>query len=298
MSEGNRLGRVAIVGAGQVGTMLGLALRSPAPGDDRPEGVGGVDEVVLADLSPGALEASMARGAGDRALPARELSGLLPRLDTVVLALPVPAIQAWLAELGPRLSPGTFVLDTGSAKAAVVATMRGRLPEGVHALGGHPMAGTERPGPEGADPARLWGATFALVPVRDDHTAMARGRLLATAVGARPVEMDAATHDRLVATASHLPHAMAFALALVAAETNRDGELGLVAGTGFAGAVRLARSDPAMVAGFLAANAAEVQAAVSELRAALARVSRAIGGGPAELAALLAGARAGLEELA
>lgn len=296
MSGGNRLGRVAIVGAGQVGTMLGLALRSRAS-DARPDAVREVDRVVLADSSAEALEASLARGAGDVALPAEELPGLLPELDTVVLALPVPAIQAWLSELGPRLSPGTFVLDTGSAKAAVVATMRERLPERVHALGGHPMAGSERPGPGGADPARLRDAPFVLVPVRNDPTALARGRLLATAVDARPVEMDAATHDRLVATASHLPHVMAFALAMVAAGTNGDGELHRVAGTGFAGAVRLARSDPAMVAGFMAANATEVQAAVSELCTALARVSAAIRGGPAELTALLAGARADLEGL-
>jgi prephenate dehydrogenase len=245
-----RSGTIAIVGAGQVGTMLGIALRA----------AGVAREITIMDRDPAIAARSVARGAGHRTAERLE-----PAADTVILALPVSAIVDVLARHGTELRPRTLVIDTGSAKARVVEAMRA-LPTGVHAIGGHPLAGTERAGPDGADPGALRGAAFALCPVRDDPEALRLAQQLVAAVGARPVVMTAEDHDRLVARTSALPHLLAFALAR---SVRRAGDVSSVAASGFAGATRLARSDPRMVAAFLAANADETRHAVTDLRSSL-----------------------------
>jgi prephenate dehydrogenase len=273
-------GRVSIVGAGQVGTMLGMALMAAEPG-------AGVTEVTLFDREPAVAKASLQRGSAYRAL-GRVDEAL--EADAVVLALPVPAILSFLEELGDRLQPGSFLIDTGSAKVAVAAAMRRTVPSTVHAIGGHPMAGTEVPGPGGATPELCRGAPFALVPVREDPVALARGHDLVGAVGAIPVEVDEETHDRTVARTSHLPHLLAFAVALVVRDAVISGPaVPALASTGLSGATRLAGSDPQMVAGFLWANAPHVRQSVAELTGALSELTAAIDDGPERLAEVLAG---------
>jgi prephenate dehydrogenase len=264
----SRPGRVAIVGAGQVGTMLGMALKWAGARF-------GVDEILLLDPDPVALAASLERGAGQRA--ATDMADVLSA-DTIVLAIPVGEIVRWLDEFGARVRPETLVLDTGSSKRNVVEAMRRTVPPHAHAVGGHPVAGTERPGPVGADPSRLRGATFVLCPVRDDDAALARGRAVAEAVGAIAAEMDADAHDRVIARTSHLPHLAACALAIVTGDRVPDeGQtIRLLASTGFAGATRLVAGDPAMIAAFLHANREEVGRALSDLVEELGRLGRAI----------------------
>lgn len=251
MTGASSLGTVAIVGAGQVGTMLGLALRAS----------GAAREVTVFDRDPEVASRSVARGAAHRASEHLDLDA-----EVVILALPVSAIVEIIVRDGPGLRPGTLVIDTGSAKRAVVAAM-GRLDPGVHAIGGHPLAGTERRGPEGADPGALRGATFALCPVRDDPEALRLARALVAAMGARALVLDAATHDRAVARTSALPHLLAFALARATAPLGADVQA--LAASGYRGATRLAQSDPRMVAAFLVANSVETRAAVAELRRSL-----------------------------
>ncbi|MGH2710703.1 MAG: prephenate dehydrogenase [Actinomycetota bacterium] len=255
----DRLGRVAIVGAGQVGTMLGVALRAAGT------------EVVLSDRRPGAVRESIARGGGDGEVSLDEACNA----DSIVLAVPVPEIVRLIPEIGPKLSPGSFVVDTGSAKRVVVDAMRENFSTEVHAIGGHPLAGSERRGAEGASPDILEGAVFALAPVRDDPEAESRGRALAEAVGSRPVVIDAELHDRVVATTSHAPHLLAAAVALASRELPND-SVRYLAASGFAGATRLAASDAGMVSGFLAANADAVRDALKAVRAALDRAEASL----------------------
>jgi prephenate dehydrogenase len=230
-------------------------------------------EVVVADPDPEALAASSARGL----IP----DGVLdPSTDTcdadvIVLAAPVPRIVELVRQIGPGLGSGQLLIDTGGAKLVVVAAMRA-LPDHVHAIGGHPMAGTEIPGPAGARPEALVDAPFILTPVRDDPEALAGARAFAEAVGARPVIVSAEEHDRVVARTSHLPHVLAFALAEVAAGAGEAETVANLSGTGFLGATRLAASDPSMVAAFLQANRAEVRTAMAELQAALGRLTEAL----------------------
>jgi prephenate dehydrogenase len=275
-------GRVAIVGAGQVGTMLGLALRAAGT-------AAGVHEVALFDVDASVAGRSLARGAADRTLAATEEA---LHAETLVLAMPVPAIVEFVEKFGPAVRPGSLLIDTGSAKLAVVEAMRRAVPEGVHAVGGHPLAGTEIPGPKGADPERLRDALFLLTPVRADAEAMARARGLVAATGARAVEIDAEDHDRAVALTSHLPHLLSFALSLVTTRTaGQPGFATGLASTGFAGATRLSASDPRMVAGFLRANADHVHGALKDFEATLAELGAAMDGDEDDLARLLAEAQ-------
>lgn len=253
------LGRVAIVGAGQVGTMLGLALRAAA------------DEVVLSDRRAGAVRQSLARGAGEREVSVEETADA----DAVLLAVPVPEIVRVVEELGPKVKAGALILDTGSAKRAVVEAMRAHVPVEVHAVGGHPLAGSERSGPGGALPELLQGAAFALTPVRDDRDGLSRARALVEAAGSRPVVMDAELHDRVIAATSHAPHLVAAAVALASRDLPREAVRDLAA-SGFSGATRLAASDPGMVSGFLHANAEAIGDAMKVLRAALDRAEASL----------------------
>jgi prephenate dehydrogenase len=277
------LGQVAIVGAGQVGTMLGMALSGPAP----------VTEVGLADRDPSRLRESMARGAGQRALGSvEEVLGS----DVIILAMPIREIVGWIEAHGADLRPGSFVIDTGSAKRRVVEAMADHVATGAGAMGGHPMTGTEIPGPAGARPELLKGAPFVLSPVRDDRAALDTALRLVEALGSEPVEMDAEAHDRVVARTSHVPHLVAAALALVAREAGSE-RASAVTGPGLAGATRLAASDPEVTASFLAANADEVHLATGELIDMLRRLSAAAAGGPRAVADLLAVARTARQDL-
>jgi cyclohexadieny/prephenate dehydrogenase len=286
---GSRPGRVAIVGAGQVGTMLGMALTGAGPR-------AGVDEVLLHDADPAVAERSLERGSGHRMTASMDdvLSA-----DTIVLALPVGEIVRWLETFASSLGTGSLVLDTGSAKGGVVDVMRRTVPVRAHAVGGHPVAGTERPGPGGADPTRLHGATFVLCPVGDDPSAMARATAVAAAAGTTPVTMDAAEHDRVIARTSHLPHLTACAVATVAAGTGSENAVRLLASTGFAGATRLVAGDPGMIAAFLHANRDEVREALGALIQELGALGTALDDDdPAALRTAFAAGRAAREAVA
>ncbi|MHB1500335.1 MAG: prephenate dehydrogenase [Candidatus Dormibacteria bacterium] len=260
------LGSVGVVGAGQIGTSLGMALKRSAPP--------GLGEVLAFDI---ALERSVRAtqmGGADRALGAPEQ---ILGVDTILLAIPVSAIVGWLRTWGGKVRPGSFVLDTGSAKLVVVEAMRAHLDRRVRAVGGHPLCGTERNGPEAAAPEMLVGAPFALTPVRDDPTALELGLALVRAVGSVPVVVAAEQHDEILAATSHLPHLVATALLDLIPESQAERELWrMLIGPGFRGATRLASSDPEMVAGFLTANAGPTKSALERLRAGLEDLGSAL----------------------
>lgn len=279
-----RLGSVVIVGAGQVGTMVGIALMEADP-------AAGVSSVGLYDSDPGIARAAVARGGGDTALVDPEL---VLAAQLVVLAIPVDQIVRWLEDYGPRLQPGAVVIDTGSAKALVVQAMAQFIPSGVHAIGGHPMAGNEDSGPGAAEPGALRDALFVFTPFRPDPRALEVATALAIGCGSRPLVVEADTHDRVVARTSHLPHLLASALAAAAAAAGDDLPLArALAGTGYQSTCRLATSDSRMVAAFVAANRREVLAALGEFRSELARLESALAMGPAALEAVLQSGRAG-----
>ena len=175
--------------------------------------------------------------------------------DIVVLATPVRTIVSLLREIGPLLWPGTLVLDLGSTKVDICRAMV-ELPRGVQPVGAHPMTGKESSGFTAAEPGLYRDAPWVLSPLdRTSDESLALATELAKAVGARPLVLDAARHDRLVASISHLPFLAASALVHAVAEVGAEDELvwSLAAG-GFRDTSRVAASDTQMFLDILSTN--------------------------------------------
>src|SRR5690606_24517374 len=127
-----------------------------------------------------------------------------------------------LDELGPHLWPGTLVMDMGSTKAEICAAL-GHLPPGIQPIGGHPMTGKESAGFGAAETGLYRDAPWVLTPLpRTSQDALCLATELVEAVGARPLVLPPARHDRLVAAISHLPFLAASALVHTAAEVGTD----------------------------------------------------------------------------
>ena len=233
--------------------------------------------------------------------------------DLVVLAAPPRAcleLLDTLRGLAPDvLRPDAVISDVASTKALLVERAAAL---GLRYVGGHPMAGRETSGFEAGSADLFRDRPWVVVPpVPGDEAAVARVEELARGCGARPLRMTAAEHDVAVATISHLP--LVVAAALVEAVAGGPGEpvpagwpaAATLAASGWAGATRLARGDPAMGAGIAATNAAQVAAGVRAIRERLDQwlllLEAGVGEGPPDEAALrerFAAARARLEDRA
>jgi prephenate dehydrogenase len=276
-----RLGRIAIIGAGQIGTMIGMALRQAGC------------EVAIGDRDPSVAETSVGLGAASAVLP--DLGAAL-RSDTIILAVPVPEIVKIVTRIGPRMNPGSFLVDTGSAKSPVMEAMGVSVPPSVHAIGGHPMAGNEHPGPTGARPEMLRGAAFLFCEVRHDRAAREAAHSLASLVGAEMTLVDAHEHDAFLARTSHVAHVVAFVLASLQTQSP-SGTTAPLSSRGYASAIRLAHSDPEMVAGFLHANAVNVGDALEEVISKLQDARRLLEREPSELQRLFEGSRVATDRI-
>lgn len=177
--------------------------------------------------------------------PARAVEGA----DCVILCAPVGAYAALAEAIGPHLAPGTIVTDVGSTKQSVIRDIGPHLPEGVHFVPGHPMAGTEFSGPDAGFVDLFKGRWCLLTPVPGtDEDAVARMRTFWERCGAMVSVMDPAHHDRVVAIVSHLPHLIAFTICGTAddlADETRK-EVLQFAASGFRDFTRIAASDPVM----------------------------------------------------
>jgi prephenate dehydrogenase len=256
MTRRSRRPTVAIAGLGLIGGSLAKALTRAG------YRVIGVDTPARVRTARRAL-AETAASVGEAAA----------RADVLVLAAP-PSVNLRLLRAVARLGrDGLVVTDVGGAKRAICAeAKRLRL---VGFVGGHPMAGRERSG-FGASSADLFrGCAWILTPDRSSARAVRTVSALAQAVGARPVRVPPATHDRVIAYLSHVPQIVSWALARVAAGDPVASRHLRLAGPGFASMTRLARSPVPLWRDVLAQNASEVararEALLRELRRAVPR---------------------------
>jgi cyclohexadieny/prephenate dehydrogenase len=163
-----------------------------------------------------------------------------------MLSVPVGAMGPVMQRIAPHLSPGSVVTDTGSTKGSVIRDIAPHLPPGVHLVPGHPMAGTEFSGPD-AGFAELFQGRFCILtpPEGADPAAVERVAELWRRAGSSVEVMDAATHDKVVAIVSHLPHLIAFTICSTAddlAQETREAVLKFAA-SGFRDFTRIAASD-------------------------------------------------------
>ena len=237
--------RIAFLGFGLIGGSIALALREARVAAHlaawTPGGTG-----PAAGLERGLLDAAPAT-----ARDAVDGAGL------VVLAGPPLAILEVLGELaGPlrdALADGATITDVASTKAIVAATAEDL---GLPFVGGHPMAGRETTGVGSATADLFRDRPWVVVAGEADARHVERVEALATAVGARPIRMDAIEHDLAVAAVSHLPLIAAAALVeAVAADAERWPDARRLAASGWRDMTRLARGDADMGAGIIATNA-------------------------------------------
>ena len=169
--------------------------------------------------------------------------------DLVVLCVPVGVMGSVAAQIAPALTPGATVTDVGSVKADVIAQVSPHLPDNVHFVPGHPLAGTEHSGPRSGF-AELFDNRWTLLVQVDgtDPAATARLRALWEAMGAFVEEMDAEHHDLVLAVTSHAPHLIAYTMVGVADDLRRvtDSEVIKYSAAGFRDFTRIAASDPTM----------------------------------------------------
>ena len=257
------MGPVAIIGVGLMGGSLGIALR----------GLDGV-EVRGADPDPEALRTALAMGAIDVACA--DLEECVAGARAVVVAAPVPHLAGLVRRALAATGEGCVVTDLGSTKSGLLDALtpaeRGRF------IGGHPVCGGERTGVAFAREGLFQGTTWFLTPTAEARADLyGRMHALVAAVGARPVAIDAAVHDDLMALVSHLPHVLAGALVNQAADTAPGGREALrSAGPSFIDLTRVAGSNPPLWADILLANAASVRAALRDLRGRLEQVDAAL----------------------
>ncbi|MGB7318828.1 MAG: prephenate/arogenate dehydrogenase family protein [Planktotalea sp.] len=169
--------------------------------------------------------------------------------DLVVLCVPVGAMDSVAKEIAPALKKGATVTDVGSVKQAVIEAVGPHLPEGVHFVPSHPMAGTEHSGPRSGFAELFENRWFLIVPVEgSDVDAVDRIEALWRGIGSNTARMDPAHHDLVVAVTSHAPHLIAYTMVGVADDLGRvtDREVINYSAAGFRDFTRIAASDPTM----------------------------------------------------
>jgi cyclohexadieny/prephenate dehydrogenase len=169
--------------------------------------------------------------------------------DLVVLCVPVGVMGAVAAQIAPMLKAGATVSDVGSVKADVIAQVGPHLPDNVHFVPAHPLAGTEHSGPRSGF-AELFDNRWCLLVPADgtNPEATAKLRSLWEGMGSKVEQMDAEHHDRVLAVTSHAPHLIAYTMVGVADDLSRitDSEVIEYSAAGFRDFTRIAASDPTM----------------------------------------------------
>ncbi|MDZ7370469.1 MAG: prephenate dehydrogenase [candidate division KSB1 bacterium] len=225
--------RAAIVGVGLIGGSLALALKKK-----------GYKGTIIGIDEPHVLEKALRRKAIDEPYPSDELLKGLSDADLVFLCTPISRIILLLQTIGNSLKPGALVTDVGSIKRKIVETANLYMPAHCDFIGGHPMAGAEVRGIDGADPFLFENAAWVLTPGKpvDEKKRRAFGDLLES-IGAKVLLLQPRLHDEIAAAVSHLPQMAAVALMNMAAGYNEQSPFFLkMAAGGFRDMTRVASS--------------------------------------------------------
>jgi len=286
--SGPPLGRLAVMGAGQIGGSVALAARA----------AGAVTEVVAWSRTQEKLDRARALGIIDRACSSAAEAAQGAAL--VVLATPVRSLGDIAAEIAPMLDAGALVIDVGSVKAAAIAAIEPKLAPGAY-VACHPVAGIERVGPDAASPLLFEGKRCVICPTaRSREDAVVVIERLWTAMGAEPVRMDADLHDRVLGAGSHLPHVAAYTLAATLGGLAPEVLEGLrrLPTSSLRDTTRVAASSPVMWRDIFLDNRDEVLPLIEALQRQVEALRTAIAAGDgARIGELLEAAKAGRDRL-
>jgi prephenate dehydrogenase len=258
--------KVAVLGVGLIGGSIGLAARERLD-----------CEVAGWGPNQGTVDRAVELGAVDR--PAASVTEACAGAEVVFCAAPVAALAELARAALEASGPDTVVTDAGSTKRQIVAA----LGDDERFVGGHPLAGAETAGVGNARADLFEGARWYLTPTeRTGGILYDRLQRAIAGLGARPQAIDAAAHDRLMATVSHLPHVLANVLAGQAAmELTHDSERMPEVGPSFRDATRVAGSNPSIWGDIFTANGDAVVAAIDDAIARLGEARELIHSGEA-----------------
>jgi cyclohexadieny/prephenate dehydrogenase len=229
--------RVALVGIGLIGSSLARVIRR--------EGL--ARHIAISTRSSATLKRAEELGLGDSySTDAKEA---VRGADLVIVSVPVGSSGAVALEIAPALKPGAIVTDVGSTKGSVIAQMQPHIPAGVHFIPGHPLAGTEKSGPDAGFADLFENRWCIFTPLPDtDPAALEKLAEFWRRCGSNIDTMDAAHHDKVLAIVSHLPHIIAYNIVGTAddLEAVTESEVIKYSASGFRDFTRLAASDPTM----------------------------------------------------
>ncbi len=274
--------RITIIGLGLIGGSLGLALKKVKGKDVEIVGYARRKEVAEAALQIGAIDEA-----------AYTLPGSVERSRIVVIATPVMAVKEVFQQIASRLPSECLVTDTASTKTSVMEWAEAYLPSNVSFIGGHPMAGKEVSGLEGAESDLFQGCVYCLVP--SPRATLGEAQELEQwirLIGAKPaIMMDAAEHDRYVGGVSHLPMVLSAALVSAITKSRHWREMSRLAASGFRDLTRLASGNPEINRDICLTNRASIVRWIHEYIEELKEYERLILKGSADLGKVFTRAR-------
>lgn len=276
MTEDSRplFAKVALIGIGLIGSSLAYAMRR-----------GGLAAHIAGYAkNPETLEKARELGFADSLHYA--LQPAVRDADLVVLATPVGAFGALAREFAPYLKPGAILSDVGSVKTAVVRDVGPSVPENVHFIPAHPIAGTEQSGPEAGFSELFDGRWCILTPLPGtDPQSVSTLKSFWQRCGSQVEIMDAKHHDLVLAITSHVPHLIAYNIVGTAddLETVTQGEVIKYSAGGFRDFTRIAASDPVMWRDVFLNNRDAVLEMLGRFNEDLSALQRAIRWGDGEM---------------
>ena len=230
-------GRIALIGIGLIGSSLAHAVRQ--------QHLAG--HIAVTARTQRTLDTAIRLGLADSTT--LDIQEAVTGADLVVICTPMGTYADIARAMAPALAPGCIVTDVGSVKRSVVRDVGPHLPDGVHLVPGHPVAGTEHSGPEAGFPELFHGRWCILTPpAGTDEGAVERVAELWRRAGMMIQFMDPAYHDQVLAITSHLPHLIAYTIVGTATDLEDDLKKEVVkfSAGGFRDFTRIAASDPVM----------------------------------------------------
>ena len=229
--------KIALVGIGLIGSSLARVIRR--------EGLAG--HVSISTRSASTLARAEELALGDSYTT--DAAEAVRDADLVIVSVPVGSSGAVAAEIAPALKAGAIVTDVGSTKNSVIAQMGPHMPAGVHFIPGHPLAGTEKSGPDAGFAELFENRWCIFTPLPGtDPDALERLSAFWRACGSNIDTMDPEHHDMVLAIVSHLPHIIAYNIVGTADDLHNVSKTEVIkyAASGFRDFTRLAASDPTM----------------------------------------------------
>lgn len=260
------INKLTIIGVGLIGGSLARALKK----------AGACKEIVGSDRTVAQLKKAVDLGVIDRY--DTDIAKAAAGADMIVLAAPVGSSEAILRQLKGHLDANTIITDVGSAKQSVIEAARavfGKVPGNF--VPGHPIAGTEQSGVEASSAQMFQQRRVVLTPLPETDTqALNTVRRMWEQAGAEVVEMDARTHDEILAATSHLPHVLAYTLVDTLARMEQHADIFRFAASGFRDFTRIAASDPVMWLDICLANRVAILEMIEKFSADLNHFAAAL----------------------